>query len=128
MKRLKPVHLRKPKDPTSHEEMLKEVSEETGFARTDIRIVIEAWTEKIQEELLDRRAVRIKNIGTLFPMVQPPRRVTNMGGNDGDTYEDMIMQARWKVKFQILFELREKIRDIMVTKRDLEKIYFKEDE
>lgn len=124
MKKLKPTHLRKPKYSVPHAEIVKEVARKTGYTRRDVDEVIGVWLEELRNELLDRKMVKLRNIGTLFPMVQPPRRVTNMGGNDGDDYEDMIMQARWQIKFAVDLELKQKTQDIMVTKLDLEKIYY----
>ena len=125
-KKLKPTHKRKPDEAISHNEIVISVARETGFTREDIRNVIDTWLSTLRKELLDRKSVKLRNIGTLFPMVQPPRRVTNMGGSDVHNYEDMIMQARWQIKFQTDSELINDVRDIMVTKRDLDKIYYKD--
>jgi nucleoid DNA-binding protein len=125
IKDIKPHHKRKPKESTPHAEILSMVAKETGYAGIDIDKVIRAWVLTLRSELMDRKSVRIRHIGTIFPMVQPPRRVTNMGGDANNDYEDMIMQARWHVKFQPDGELVNQIRDIMVTKKDLEKIYYK---
>ncbi len=123
MKKLKPTHLRKPKHSVPHEEIVKTVARKTGYTKHDVGEVIEVWLNELRSELLDRKMVKLRNIGTLFPMVQPPRRVTNMGGNDGNDYDDMIMQARWQIKFAVESELKKEVQDIMVTKLDLEKIY-----
>ena len=123
-RRLKPTHKRKPDTSVSHNEIVSKVAKETGYSKTDITAVIDTWLLTLRNELLERRSVKLRNIGTLFPMVQPPRRVTNMGGNDAHNYEDMIMNARWQIKFQTDSELISDVRDIMVTKRDLDKIYY----
>lgn len=123
-RKLKPTHKRKPDVFVSHNEIVGKVARETGYTRADITEVIDTWLLTLRNELLERRSVKLKNVGTLFPMVQPPRRVTNMGGNDIHNYEDMVMNARWQIKFQTDSELISDVRDIMVTKRDLDKIYY----
>tara|TARA_R110000744_G_C19063240_1_gene529227 strand:+ start:249 stop:632 length:384 start_codon:yes stop_codon:yes gene_type:complete len=125
-RKLKPTHKRKPEESVSHNDILIMVARETGFTRNDIGTVIDTWLTILRKELLERKSVKLRKLGTLFPMVQPPRRVTNMGGNDIHNYEDMIMNARWQIKFQTDSELINDVQDIMVTKRDLDKIYYKE--
>tara|TARA_R110002126_G_scaffold1823_1_gene10870 strand:+ start:939 stop:1322 length:384 start_codon:yes stop_codon:yes gene_type:complete len=125
-RRLKPTWKRKPDESVPHSIILSEVSRSTGFTKADIETVIDTWLLILKEELLERKSVKLRNIGTLFPMVQPPRKVTNMGGQDVHNYDNMVMEARWKIKFQTDSELMNDVRDIMVTKRDLDKIYYKD--
>ena len=124
-KKLKPTHKRKPDVFVTHNEILKEVSKETGYDKTEVDRVIHAWLAKIRENILERRSIKLRNIGTLFPMVRPPRRVTHMGGSSNN-YKDMLLEARWTIMFQADEPLRDEVRDIMVTKKDLEKIYYKD--
>tara|TARA_R110000744_G_C19154711_1_gene539806 strand:+ start:381 stop:764 length:384 start_codon:yes stop_codon:yes gene_type:complete len=125
-RKLKPIWKRKPKESVPHSIILSKVSRSTGFTKADIETVIDTWLLILKEEMLERKSVKLRHLGTLFPMVQAPRKVRNMGGKDVHTYEDMVMEARWKIKFQTDIELESNVRDIMVTKRDLEKIYYKE--
>ena len=125
-RRLKPTWKRKPDESVPHSIILSKVSRSTGFTKADIETVIDTWLLILKEELLERKSVKLRNIGTLFPMVQPPRKVTNMGGQDVHNYDKMVMEARWKIKFQTDSELMNDVRDIMVTKRDLDKIYYKD--
>lgn len=124
-RKLKPSHLRKPEETTSHDEIVKTVARNTGFTKEDIETCIDEYLTVMRTELLDRRVVKLRDIGTLYPMVQPPRNVTNMGGSEGEDYSRMVMEARWSIKFQTEKYLIEDVRDIMVTKKDLERIYYK---
>ena len=124
MRKIKPTWLRKPKDRTTHDEIVRMVSDTTGFNKNDVDNVINTWSEMVSNEIMERRGVKIRGIGTLFPMVQPPKIVRNMGGGTTSCeYEDMQMPARWRLKFQAEKSLKNKVYDIMVTKRDLEYIY-----
>ena len=125
-KKIKPSKMRRPDSLVPHGEILKDVANNTGFNKTDIEICINEYLSVIRAELLERNVVKMKGIGTIYPMVQPARKVTNMGGTAGKDYNRMIMEARWTIKFSIESELIEDVRDIMVTKRDLEWIYYKQ--
>ena len=123
-RKLKPTHKRKPDIFVKHNDIVAAVARETGFTRVDIGTVIDTWLSTLRAELLDRKSVKLRHIGTLFPMVQPPRKVTRMGGVNSHSYKRMTMEARWQIKFQTDKELVSNVRDIMVTKRDLDKIYY----
>lgn len=123
--KLKPISLRKPKDSISHVEMVKEVAKETGFLSSDVDRCIDAYLNQIRLELLDRKSVKVRSIGSLIPIVKPPKKVVNMGGSSGQTYEPMILDAKWYIMFQMATSLIRDVEDIMVTKKDLDKIYYK---
>tara|TARA_R110002050_G_scaffold286569_2_gene437207 strand:+ start:710 stop:1111 length:402 start_codon:yes stop_codon:yes gene_type:complete len=124
-RKLKPSHLRKPEESIVHNDLVSIVQKETGYAKVDIQDCINAYLLAIKNELLERKKVTLRHIGTLYPMVQPPRKVTNMGGIRGENYTRMTMDARWQIKFQTEKNFVREVRDIMVTKRDLDKIYYK---
>jgi nucleoid DNA-binding protein len=124
-RKLKPPHKRKPDVFVTHNEILREVSKETGYDKTEVEKVIDAWLAKLRGNLLERRSIKLRNIGTLFPMVRPPRKVTHMGGSTNN-YKAMLLEARWTIRFQEDAPLRDQVRDIMVTKKDLDKIYYKQ--
>lgn len=124
-RKLKPIHLRKPKETVNHDELVKTVARNTGFTIADVRSCIDEYLSVMKFEILERKSVKLSGIGSLQPMVQPPRKVTNMGGTGVEDYNRIIMDARWNIKFQAEISLIKDVRDIMVTKKDLEKIYYK---
>ena len=131
MRKLKPVRLRKPKDIVPHDEILKSVADSTGFTKTDIETVVDEYLSLLRRELLERKMVKLRNIGSIYPVVHPPRLVTNMGGRDGrvdkkSDYSRFLTEPRWNIKFQLEKGLSREVKNIMVTKRDLDKIYYKE--
>ena len=105
--------------------MVKEVAKETGFLSSDVDRCIDAYLNQIRLELLDRKSVKVRSIGSLIPIVKPPKKVVNMGGSSGQTYEPMILDAKWYIMFQMATSLIRDVEDIMVTKKDLDKIYYK---
>tara|TARA_B100000809_G_scaffold254239_1_gene291199 strand:+ start:1776 stop:2168 length:393 start_codon:yes stop_codon:yes gene_type:complete len=126
-RKIKPCILRKPTDKVNHNEVMRTVAKNTGFEKQDIEAVIDEYLSIVRAELLERRVVKMRNLGTLYPMVQPPRTVTNMGGIKGEEYNRITMEARWSIKFQTEEQLKHDVRDIMVTKKDLERIYYNEE-
>lgn len=53
-----------------------------------------------------------------------------MGGRDGrvdkkSDYNRFLTEPRWNIKFQLEKGLSRDVKNIMVTKRDLDKIYYK---
>lgn len=127
MKKLKPTYSRKPSEASTHEEIVRELADETGFTKVDVDYVITTYLKMVRKELLERRLVKLKGLGSLFPMVRAPRFVTNLRSMVGGIYEKLHTPAVWRVKFIVEKKLREDVADIMVTKRDLEKIYYKEE-
>ena len=127
MKKLKPIHLRKPSESVSYEQMMKDLADETGFTRVDVDYVVTTYLKMVRKELLERKLVKLRGLGSLFPMVRAPRFVTDLRTFVNGVYEKLHTPAVWRVKFQVEQKLREDAADIMVTKRDLEKMYYKEE-
>ena len=126
MKKLKPTHLRKPDEGISYEEMVKDLSDETGFTRVDVDYVITTYLRMVKDELLERKLVKLKGIGSLYPMVKASRLVTNLRSMVNGVYDKFQVPAVWRLHFSPTPRFKEEVADIMVTKRDLEKIYYKE--
>ncbi len=126
MKKLKPTHLRKPGEIVSYEEMVKSLADETGFTRVDVDYVITTYLRMVKEELLERKLVRLRGLGSLFPMVKASRLVTNFRSIVDGVYDKFQVSAVWRMKFIPEQKFKDEVADIMVTKRDLEKIYYKD--
>ena len=127
MRKLKPTHLRKPSEVVTYEEMVKDLADETGFTKVDVDYVITTYLKMVRKELLERKLVKLKGLGSLFPMVRASRFVTNLLSMVDGVYTKLHTPAVWRVKFTVEKKLREDVADIMVTKRDLDKIYYKEE-
>ena len=126
MKKLKPTHLRKPGEIVSYEEMIKSLADETGFTRVDVDYVITTYLRMVKEELLERKLVKLKGLGSLFPIVKASRLVTNLKSVVNGIYSKFQVPPRWSMKFVPEPKFKKEVGEIMVTKRDLEKIYYKE--
>jgi len=126
MKKLKPTHLRKPSEIVSYEDMVNDLADETGFTKVDVDYVITTYLKMVKKELLERKLVKLKGLGSLFPIVKASRLVTNLRSMVNGVYEKFQVPAVWRVKFIPEPKLKDEVADIMVTKRDLEKIYYKE--
>ena len=126
MKKLKPTHLRKPSEIVSYEEMVKDLADETGFTRVDVDYVITTYLAMVKKELLERKLVKLKGLGSLFPIVKASRLVTDLSSNVRGVYSKFKVPPVWRLKFVPEPKLKEEISDIMVTKRDLEGIYYKD--
>lgn len=80
MRKLKPVRLRKPKDILPHDEILKSVADSTGFTKTDIETVVDEYLSLLRRELLERKMVKLRNIGSIYPVVHPTKVSYQYGG------------------------------------------------
>jgi nucleoid DNA-binding protein len=125
MKKLKPTHLRKPGDIVSYEEMIKSLADETGFTRVDVDVVITTYLRMVRSELLERKLVKLKGLGSLYPIVKASRLVTNMRSIINGVYDKFQVPPRWDMKFTPEQKFKKEVREIMVTKKDVEKIYYK---
>jgi len=126
MKKLKPTHLRKPSEIVSYEEMVKDLADETGFTRVDVDYVITTYLAMVKKELLERKLVKLKGLGSLFPIVKASRLVTNLKSVVNGIYNKFEVAPKWYMKFIPEPKFKKEVGEIMVTKRDLEKIYYKE--
>jgi len=126
MKKLKPTHLRKPSEIVSYEEMVKDLADETGFTRVDVDYVITTYLSMVKKELLERKLVKLKGLGSLFPIVKASRLVTNLKSVVNGIYTKYEVSPKWYMKFIPEPKFKKEVGEIMVTKRDLEKIYYKE--
>jgi len=126
MKKLKPTHLRKPSEIVSYEEMVKDLADETGFTRVDVDYVITTYLTMVKKELLERKLVKLKGLGSLFPIVKASRLVTNLKSVINGVYAKYEVSPKWYMKFIPEPKFKKEVGEIMVTKRDLEKIYYKE--
>lgn len=127
MKKLKPTYLRKPSEIVSYEQMVKDLADRTGFTRVDVDVVITTYLNMVREELLERRLVKLKGLGSLYPIVKASRLVTNMKSIVNGVYDKFQVPPKWYMKFTPEPKFKKEVGEIMVTKRDIEKIYFKED-
>ena len=126
MKKLKPTHLRKPSEIVSYEEMVKDLADETGFTRVDVDYVITTYLAMVKKELLERKLVKLKGLGSLFPIVKASRLVTNLKSVVNGIYSKFEVAPKWYMKFIPEPKFKKEVGETMVTKRDLEKIYYKE--
>jgi nucleoid DNA-binding protein len=123
MKKLKPQHQRKPDTSVPFYEIISEVAKDTGYVRSDVETVLLKYLEVIKFHLLDRKRVRLRDIGELYPVVKPARQVRNMGGSNLDSYEAMMSEPKWKLVFTTVESMEKEVADILVTQRDLSNIY-----
>tara|TARA_R110000765_G_C18650606_1_gene575503 strand:- start:110 stop:484 length:375 start_codon:yes stop_codon:yes gene_type:complete len=121
--KLKHPHQRKPEESVTWAEILKEVGNETGYVQTDVEAVLLSYLGRVQFHLLDRKRIRLRGIGELYPLVKPPRKITNLGRIDDGKYKIIQTQAKWKLVFTETKAMSDKVKDIVVTDKDLSKIY-----
>ena len=122
-KKLKNVRARKPKDQLKPHEMINITAKRTGFRREDVSLCIDVLTELIRESIMDRKSVKLKGIGMIFPVVNPPRVLTNMGGQGHSSYKRKLHPPWWSCRFVPEIKLKFDIKDMVVTKKDLAHIY-----
>jgi|SaaInl47_10m_RNA_FD_contig_81_692506_length_1530_multi_3_in_0_out_0_3 nucleoid DNA-binding protein len=125
-RKLKPTHLRKAKPIVPHAEIVKQVSRNTGFTKSDVEEVIEEYLRMVKDHIVDRSPVRFKGIGIVYAMVKPAKCGVNMGGSNVNTYEKIVTPPTWRMTFKAEESLRNEVKDIVVTKRDLDNIYYNE--
>lgn len=122
-RKLKPPHKRKAKPIVPHDDIIKEVSRNTGYTKNDVKEVIEEYLKLIREHILNRSPIRLKGIGIIYAMVHPPKNGVKMGANTEDKYEKIVTPAKWRLTFKASEGIRNEVKDIFVTKRDLDNIY-----
>jgi nucleoid DNA-binding protein len=105
---------------------VKQVSRNTGFTKSDVEEVIEEYLRMVKDHIVDRSPVRFKGIGIVYAMVKPAKCGVNMGGSNVNTYEKIVTPPTWRMTFKAEESLRNEVKDIVVTKRDLDNIYYNE--
>jgi len=124
-RKLKPPNSRRPASHEPHIEIVKKVSRITGFTKENVGMVIDEYLASLKELLLERKSVKLRSVGTISPIVTPPRNAINMGGTAGTTYEKIVTDPVWKLRFVTEKALSKEVKEIMVTKKDLDNIYYK---
>lgn len=100
----------KPKEKVSYKEILREVEARTGFRYSDIRTVYLCIIDVIKERILEKKVVRIPNLGMIFPSIKRSRPGRNM-----QTGESLVIPSRWQLKFQPGPGISEELLDLEVT-------------
>jgi|TARA_R110002126_G_C10160911_1_gene472782 nucleoid DNA-binding protein len=124
-KKLKAIRFRTPKGKVTHDDMINEVVEDSGFTYVDVKHVIDLYLEKVKESVLDRKCAKVGSIGTIYAMLRAPKHVRRMGGygNNGSDYEKMVLPPIWQARFMQSKELIRDVGDIMVTDKDVDNLY-----
>lgn len=123
-RKLKPYAKRRPLELAKHHDLMKEVSENTGYAFTNVKEVFDEYFKLVRRSLLDIKRVKISGVGEIYPIVLPPRTVVNMGGIDCHDYNLMTMEPKWKVIYKPNKGLSQEIKNLIVSNKDLDNIYY----
>lgn len=145
-RKLKQPYKRKPKERVSLSKMVKEVEIRTGFKSCDINLVINTFLDIAIETFLDKKAVYIKKIGTLYPFIRPSRAGMSMNGmarvieggirkvegkkivriKEGTEISRMTIPPRWVLKITPSKNIVSKFLRLPISKEELDNIYERE--
>tara|TARA_R110002050_G_scaffold233644_4_gene369577 strand:+ start:669 stop:1061 length:393 start_codon:yes stop_codon:yes gene_type:complete len=121
-KQLKPLRHRKPKVTTTTMQMLSYISEDTGFTKDDIQLVLRSMISYIRSSMLKGFGVSLPKLGIFYPLIKPSRTVMSMNGGVGAP-EKMKMSDRWQMKFKSSETVDRELAEKKVTKKQIDNLY-----
>jgi len=121
-KQLKPLRHRKPKVTTTTLQMLEHISNDTGFTKDDIKLVLRSMISYIRSSMLKGFGVSLPKLGIFYPLIKPSRTVMSMNGGVGAP-EKMKMSDRWQMKFKSSEAVDKELASKKCTKKEIDNLY-----
>lgn len=125
-RKLKRYQLRIPKVKVSINEIIDEVSNKTGFSKTDIKIVYRSICMTIKEKILEKKSVTIPHLGIIFPRIRPERRATDMArgkATEGAKPKVITVPARYTLQFNGDRTIKQDLLKLNISKEEIDDIY-----
>lgn len=121
-RKLKPAISRRPKVRIGIDEIVAEVSKETGFSKKDIKEVYNTICKVIRKRMWDGESVIIPLLGTIMPFIKPRcyRHALYGGKRDPELIE---VPPKWTIRFVPIRNLKEEFANKEVTKEQEDSIY-----
>tara|TARA_R110002020_G_scaffold131033_1_gene293011 strand:- start:681 stop:1058 length:378 start_codon:yes stop_codon:yes gene_type:complete len=121
-RKLKPLSERKPNKMVKLDKLAREVSKDTGFTASDIKLVLRSTIDIIIDYLKEGKSISLPKIGMFFPVIKPPRKVMSMNGGIG-VPKAMQMAARWVLRFRPGAFVKKELTNHPVSEKQVEDLY-----
>ena len=102
--------------------MLEHISNDTGFTKDDIQLVLRSMISYIRSSMLKGFGVSLPKLGIFYPLIKPSRTVMSMNGGVGAP-EKMKMSDRWQMKFKSSEAVDKELASKKCTKKEIDNLY-----
>jgi len=99
------------------------INSETGFSRVDIKEVLGLLSDFIVEQIVENKSFYMPKVGTIYPIVKPPKNVVKINRFSEKDAEIIPMEARWVCKFKVKPSLADKLLETPPTEQEINNIY-----
>ena len=121
-RKLKPTISRRPKERIGIDAIVRDVHEETGFSKKDIKEVYRAIMKAWFNRLLKGQSIIVPILGTMMPWLRPPGKKHALFGGRKDP-KMIEAPAKWMLKFVASKGTKEKFGSKKVTKEQVDNLY-----
>ena len=121
-RKLKKAISRRPKDRIGIQDIVREVSEETGFNLGDVKLVYKALCNAIKKRMWNDQSVIIPLLGTMMPFLKPRRKSHALYGGRKDP-EIIEVPPKWTIQFVPMRSAKKEFAEKLVTKEQEDFIY-----
>lgn len=122
-RKLKYPYQRMPKEKVKMEQAVQYIHSETGFAKADIKEVMGLLSDFIVNQIVENKSFYLPKVGTIYPIVKPPKNVVKINRFSEKGAEIIPMEARWVCKFKVKPSLADKLLENPPTIDDINNIY-----
>ncbi len=113
---------RKPKKQKLYTQLLNEVAEETGFSKSDIKIVIRCFIKKVKEAILSKQKVSIPTIGMIYPTIRRGKDVSNSPW--AEVAQQIWAGSRWLIKIKANEKMEAELKEMSVSPLEERKMFY----
>lgn len=117
------MYQRIPDEKVSIFDITKTIQEKTGFPKMHIKEVIEEYINSMELAMIDKKAVSLGRIGTLYPTIKPAKNVVRINKFEDKGAELMRMEARWVCKFKVKPLFSKRLLEKEPTEKEVDNIY-----
>jgi nucleoid DNA-binding protein len=123
-RKLKAVTKRRPTASLSRAELVHLAAKRSGFQETNVKDIVDAVFEVIYEKILAGTSIVIPRVGVLHPMIKPARDGQLFQRyNTTKTPSRFVYPPCFDLKFAKNKVFREKLKDMKISKKDIDSLY-----
>ncbi len=113
---------RKPKKTKIFARLIDEIAEDTGFSKTDIKVVVHCFCKKLKEAILTKHKVSIPGIGLMFPTIRRGKDVSKSPW--AQVSQQIWSGSRWVLKIRYSQSMDDQMRKMEVTPVEERKMFY----
>ena len=124
---LRPTHQRRlprgKKYRYTTDELVADISDQTGFQKSDVKKVYQCMLKNMKEQIHQKRGFTLVGIGTIYPFIVPERIAMALNGGGQKDIKKIKVPTRWIIKFRPTKVARKTLDKMSITEEDLKLIY-----